>query len=108
MSFFFEIFRSTIIVLVLILSSCNNNGLNVDSFDPFTNYQNNIQDTIYHLKTDLTDAVFNGIEIPTKKQTSNGYFTFKFKVENTSSEIKKYYYKIFYFSIVHLKSLFYT
>lgn len=96
MSCFFQLFRTIIIVFILLLSSCNNNGIKVNGFDPFTNYQSNIQDTIYHLKTDLTDAVFNGIEIPTKKQTSNGYFTFKFKVENTSSEIKKYYYKIFY------------
>ena len=93
---FFKIFNALIILLALLLSSCNNNGINVDSFDPFTNYQADIKDTIYQLNTDLTEAVFNGIEIPTKKQTTNGYFTFTFKVENTSSEIKKYYYKIFY------------
>jgi len=84
------------ILFVILFSSCKNNGLQVDDFEPFINYSANKNDTLYHLETDLSDAVLNGIEIPTKKHTNNGYFTFKFKVENTSSEIKKYYYKIFY------------
>ncbi|MBA4241739.1 MAG: hypothetical protein C0448_13515 [Sphingobacteriaceae bacterium] len=84
------------VFFVILFSSCKNNGLQVDDFDPFTNYSTNKNDTLFHLETDLSDAVLNGIEIPTKKHTNNGYFTFKFKVENTSSEIKKYYYKIYY------------
>jgi hypothetical protein len=92
----FYCIRYIFILPVLFLFSCKNQGLNVEDFDPITNFKENTNDTLYHLDTDLSDAVLNGIEIPTKNQTKNGYFTFAFKVENTSSEIKKYYYKIFY------------
>jgi len=93
---FFHFFKCIVVLFALLLCSCKNQGLNVEDFDPLSNYQENTKDTLYHLTTDLSEAVLNGIEIPTKNQTQNGYFTFKFKVENTSSEIKKYYYKIFY------------
>ncbi|MCD6017874.1 MAG: hypothetical protein K0S53_995 [Bacteroidetes bacterium] len=96
MSFILRLAKYSFLVLVLFVSSCRNNGLKIEDFDPLANYQENTKDTLYRINTDLSDAVLNGIEIPTKKQTKNGYFTFTFKVENTSSEIKKYYYKIFY------------
>lgn len=97
MSHFSYCLKYSIILFTLFLFSCKNNGLDVEDFDPFSNFQvNNSNDTLIHLNTDLSDAVLNGIEIPTKNQTKSGYFTFQFKVENTSSEIKKYYYKIFY------------
>ncbi|MES2763106.1 MAG: hypothetical protein V4677_12915 [Bacteroidota bacterium] len=96
MSYLFRCLKYFTIILVLLLSGCNDQGLKVEDFDPLSNYQENTKDTLYHLNTDLSNAVLDGIEIPTKNQTKNGYFTFKFKVGNTSSEIKKYYYKIFY------------
>lgn len=96
MSYFILIKKYFIIIPIIFLFSCKNQGLNVENFDPFYNLKGNGNDSLYHLDIDLSDAVLNGIEIPTKKQTNNGYFTFQFKVENTSSEIKKYYYKIFY------------
>lgn len=96
MSYFLRFVKCSIFLLTLSFLSCKNNGLNIEDFDPLSNYQENTKDTLYHLSTDLSDAALNGIEIPTKTQTKNGYFTFKFKVENSSSEIKKYYYKIFY------------
>ena len=87
-------FKFFSILLSLTFLSCNNSGLNVKAFDPIFNFKGNGNDTLYHMNVDLSDAVLNGIEIPTKKQTNSGYFTFQFKIENTSSEIKKYYYKI--------------
>jgi len=71
-------------------------GFKVEGFDPLVNYDQKQSDTLYTINADLSDAVLNGIEVPTKKQTTNGYFVFSFKVKNKSSDIKKYYYKIFY------------
>jgi hypothetical protein len=73
----------------LLFFSCGK-GKFVEGFDPVSNYNSNT------LTTDLSEAVLTGIEIPTRKQTNNGYFVFKFKVRNTSSDIKKFYYKIYY------------
>lgn len=91
----FLIQLSAILSGLFVFSSCSRSGsFVVENFDPITNYSqknNNID-----IQADLSDAVINGIEIPTKKQTSNGFFKFSFNVKNTSSEIKKYYYKIFY------------
>lgn len=84
------------IIFALIASSCKKHGLTVEDFDPFINLGENTKDTLYHLDADLSDAVLNGIEIPSKKQTNNGYFTFKFKVSNTSSDVKKFFYKLYY------------
>ena len=96
MSYFVQLLKYVSLLSLLLLLSCKNQGLQVEDFDPFSNLKGNENDTLFHLDADLSNAVLNGIEIPTKKQTNNGYFTFQFKVENTSSEIKKYYYKIFY------------
>lgn len=84
------------ILVTIIFSSCSRDGFEVENFDPFTNYSQKKNDTLYTLTADLSDAVLNGIEIPTKNQTNNGYFVFSFKVKNNSSDVKKYYYKIFY------------
>ncbi len=79
-----------------LLCACSGGGFEVEDFDPLSNYSEKQNDTLYRINADLTDAVLNGIEIPTKRQTYNGYFVFTFKVKNTSSDIKKYYYKIYY------------
>lgn len=85
------------LALGLFFSSCNRSGnFTVDGFDPLSNYTQKTNDTFYTIQADLSDAVLNGIEIPTKKQTANGYFKFSFNVSNHSPDIKKYYYKIFY------------
>ncbi|MES2514672.1 MAG: hypothetical protein V4580_11035 [Bacteroidota bacterium] len=96
MPYLFHCIKYFFVFSILFLFSCKNQGLHVEGFDPFANFHQKLNDTLYHLDTDLSDAVLNGIEIPTKNQTQNGYFTFTFKIENTSSDIKKYYYKIFY------------
>ena len=109
MSYFVQLLKYVSLLSLLLLLSCKNQGLQVEDFDPFSNLKGNENDTLFHLDADLSNAVLNGIEIPTKKQTNNGYFTFQFKVENTSSEIKKYYYKIFYenqnYKFTHLSQL---
>lgn len=81
---------------IVFFSACNTGGFKVEEFDPLVNYTQKQGDSLYTISTDLNDAVLNGIEIPTKNQTKNGYFAFSFKVKNTSSDLKKYYYKIFY------------
>lgn len=84
------------LICAVLFCACSGGGFDVEDFDPLSNYKEKQNDTLYKINADLTDAVLNGIEIPTKRQTYNGYFTFTFKVKNTSSDIKKYYYKIFY------------
>lgn len=81
---------------LVFLSACNSNNFSVEGFDPISNYAEKKSDTLYSINTDLSDAVLNGIEIPTQQQTKSGYFVFTFKVKNNSSDIKKYYYKLFY------------
>ena len=82
---------------LLALTACKkNSGFDVSNFNAFANFSGKTNDTLLSITADLSDAVLNGIEIPTKQQTPNGYFNFTFKVKNNSSDIKKYYYKIFY------------
>lgn len=81
---------------IIVFTSCNSGGFKITDFNPLSNYNQNQGDSIYTLNADLSDAVLNGIEIPTKKQTQSGYFVFSFKVKNTSSDVRKFYYKIFY------------
>ena len=46
------------------------------------------------IEADLTEAISNGIEIPTKRQVASGSFKITFRVNGNSN--KKYFYKIFY------------
>lgn len=81
--------------IFLFFSSCSNKGgISISNFNIELSAKNT--STITELQADLSDAVLNGIEIPTKKQTPSGYFTFSFKVKNNSSDIKKFYYKFYY------------
>lgn len=93
-AFFTRLCLSALVTVVL--SACNNTGFVVSDFAVLENYSNKLNDTLYQINADLSDAVLNGIEIPSKSQTPNGYFNFSFKVKNNSSDVKKYYYKIFY------------
>lgn len=91
------LFRTSLFLFAAIFGACSRSGnFTVEGFEPLSNYSNKLNDTLYTIQADLSDAVLNGIEIPTKKQITSGYFKFSFKVSNNSSEIKKYYYKIFY------------
>ncbi len=84
-------------LILLVFSSCRHGGsVSVEDLKiDLAAGDNSVSDTV-SLKADLSNAVLNGIEVPTKNQTRNGYFTFSFKVKNTTSEIKKFYYKFFY------------
>ncbi|HOM35568.1 MAG TPA: hypothetical protein PK262_00850 [Bacteroidales bacterium] len=45
---------------------------------------------------DYEDAIITGFIIPSKKQTTNGYFNFAFTLKNNSAKEDEYYYKIYY------------
>ena len=66
----------------------------VKEFNPFVNFAGNA-DTI-NFSMDLTDAVFDGITLPSKKQYASGYFRISFKIINLSNKPKSFCYKIFY------------
>lgn len=80
----------------VILSSCSNKDFNVTSFEPFVNYTNKSNDTIYPIKVDLNSAVLYGIEIPGNQQINGGKFVFSFKLKNLSGKKDPFYYKLFY------------
>lgn len=81
-----------IIFCSIIAFSCSKNtNFEIREFNPVSNLKN---DSI--LLVDLDEAVLNGIEVPTKKQTPSGYFTFSFKLKNTSSTARQFNYKIYY------------
>jgi len=83
-------------LLSILLISC---GSNKKSFE-LSNVKllNNLagNDSIIKLSLDLSDAVLNGIEIPAKNQTKNGYFNFSFKIKNTTDRLQRFFYKIYY------------
>ena len=79
----------------VILSSCSNKDFNVTSFEPFVNYTNKSNDTIYPIKVDLNSAVLYGIEIPGNQQINGGKFVFSFKLKNLSGKKDPFYYKLF-------------
>jgi hypothetical protein len=94
---FTKISKYLIILLGLILvTSCNRNEFDCDNLMMLENYSSRVNDSTFAITADLTDAVLNGIEIPTKAQTKNGYFNFSFRVKNTSSVSKHFWYKIYY------------
>lgn len=64
-------------------------------FKPFSNYNiDGKEDTLIEINADLTEALRNGLEIPSANQTSNGKFIVKFKVSNSVKS--KLYYKLYY------------
>jgi hypothetical protein len=93
-----SILRITSVILIAIfLCSCRNGDrVSVSNFTIGLSGENSSNPDTTFLKVDLNDAVLNGIEIPSKAQMRNGYFTFSFKVKNTTTDIKKFYYKILY------------
>lgn len=85
------------IVFAILLSSCkDNSNYSVESFDPLVNYNQKKNDSIYTIKTDLSNAILYGIEIPTVKQLPNGKFLFSFKLENSTGTAQRFFYKLYY------------
>ncbi|HNW88907.1 MAG TPA: hypothetical protein PKN48_04540 [Bacteroidales bacterium] len=91
-------------LFVLILSACGrrndiskNNVFEVKDFKTLTNW--NVTDSTDNSRKliylDYTDAI-DGFTIPSVRQTSDGYFHFKFSVRNFSGEAQKFYYNLYY------------
>lgn len=87
-------FFYSIIIISSLLISCQNKEIDIANFDPFTNFNSSTSDSVLRLTIDLDNAISNGIEIPTTKQTKNGFFNVKFNINrNTDEEV---FYKIYY------------
>ncbi|MBI3500552.1 MAG: hypothetical protein HY063_02065 [Bacteroidetes bacterium] len=73
--------------IIISFSSCRKTEImNVEyDFGKFTNHI---------MQADLTEALYRGIEIPTKRQIPSGNFKISFDVKGNRS--KKYFYKIYY------------
>lgn len=84
------------IIIAYCLTSCQDDKkpFSVNDLRFLTNIDS--KDSTIRLPLDLDDAILNGIEIPSKKQTKNGYFNFSFKIKNTSKNIQQFFYKIYY------------
>jgi hypothetical protein len=85
---------SAILLVVIVFAAYRytGNGFAVSDFQPYANYG----DKTGSINVDLSDAVYNGIEIPTVKQLPGGKFVFSFKLKNKSLRAKKSFYKIYY------------
>ena len=83
-------------IIVLIMSACHTRDCRVKELKLLTNYSGKIDDKKYSVEADLEDAVLNGIVIPTVRQTKEGNFQFSFKLENTSGDLTRFWYKLYY------------
>jgi hypothetical protein len=85
-----------ILALAFLLGSCNQKSDNEDSLVHIETISSidNFNDTVIFM--DYTHAMDSGFIIPTKPQTTSGYFNLKFKVVNNTPKETKYYYKIYY------------
>ncbi len=66
----------------------------VTDFDPISNFKTT-NDTLL-LNSDLTDAILNGVTLPSIQQTPGGYFKISFSITNLKDSSQKFAYKIFY------------
>jgi len=66
----------------------------IKDFDPFTNFTKT-SDTLL-LPMDLSEAVMEGVVLPSKKQSPSGYFKISFQIINNTGKPRAYYYKLFY------------
>jgi hypothetical protein len=81
-----------LIGLIVIIMNPFAKNFTAENFHPFTNYRNS--DSAFVV--DLSDAVNNGIVIPTVKQLPGGQFVFSFRVSNNKIGSRKLSYKIYY------------
>lgn len=80
---------------ILFAVACSNkNDYEISDFKSIINFDFK-GDTLI-LPMDLSNAISEGIVIPSKQQCQTGYFKFSFKIRNNSGKAKNYYYKIFY------------
>jgi hypothetical protein len=82
-------------LMLLLFFGCNSRkDFEIIDFNALSNFEYK-NDTLI-LPFDLSNAVIQGISIPTKKQCKEGYFKFCFRIINNSNKSKVVYYKIFY------------
>ena len=84
------------IILCLALFSCKvRNSFEVKDFNPYSNFSCTT-DTL-HMEMDLSNAISNGITIPSENGKSDQqYFKFSFSVKNNSGSPKAFFYKVYY------------
>ena len=85
--------KAIFLVLLGLLGACvnqDNQPDNIELIDALSNYDDLV------INVDYNQAINTGFIIPSASQTESGYFEFKFKIVNTTSEFTKYYYKIYY------------
>lgn len=75
-------------------SCTSKKDLEILAFNPVSNF-NTTNDTLL-LSMDLSEAVLNGITIPTKNQCAENSFIINYKIKNNTDKSQVYYYKIFY------------
>ena len=93
----FKLFIFPFVFFAILTSNCkNNSNFSIENFNPLKNYNHKINDSIYSIKTDLSNAVLYGIEIPTVKQLPNGKFAFTFQLKNNTGTEQRFFYKIYY------------
>lgn len=82
------------IILVFLITSCNSKitSFEVENIIALTNLTS--KDNIKHLDIDYNEAFEKGFVIPSKNQTTDGYFEFKFDIKNNTKQAKKFFYKI--------------
>jgi hypothetical protein len=83
-----------IFITLLIISCSTKNDFEIREFNPLSNF-NCASDTLI-LPMDMSDAIIDGITIPSKKQCTNGYFKISFEIINKSNSPRSYCYKIYY------------
>jgi hypothetical protein len=82
--------------LLVILASCSSGSFHVQDVKFYGNCSAFTGQDTLELTSDLNNAVLEGIEFPTAKQTSNGFFNFSFLIKNTSRLPQRFYYKLYY------------
>lgn len=83
-----------IFISLLIYSCAGKEDFEIKEFNPFSNFSDR-HDTL-ELSMDLTDAIVEGISLPSIRQCDNGYFNFSFKLINRTDKPQRFYFKIYY------------
>lgn len=83
------------LLISAILTSCKPKvDFEIREFNPLSNLDTS-SDTI-DFSMDLSEAIVDGVSIPSKSQVASGYFKMQFEIINRSDKPKAYYYKVFY------------
>ncbi|MCK9164080.1 MAG: hypothetical protein M0O93_07020 [Bacteroidales bacterium] len=84
------------ILIITLLSGCKEENIIKDfnlDFSNISSIENNTLSDTLAMNMDLSDAISQGIIIPTKNQSNDGLFHFKASIKKTD---KKLFYKIYY------------